>query len=60
MKQKKKTTTKKGIETLHDFGKFNNKNAEAEVRTRVVGCLLHVWTFAVCLHQKSRDTTREV
>ena len=32
----------------------------AEVLTRVVGSWPNVWTFAVCLQQKSRDITREI
>ena len=57
-------TSKKSIlsiEKLHDNGNYLQKNAE--VLTWVVGVVgswPNVWTFAVCLQQKSRDITREI
>ena len=41
-------------------GNYSRQNAEAEVRTRAVGGWLKVQTFAVCLHQRSRDTTSAI
>ena len=41
-------------------GNYLRQNAEAEVRTLAVGGGLKVQTFAVCLHQKSYDTTSTI
>ena len=41
-------------------GNYLRQNAEAEVRTLAVGGGLKVQTFAVCLHQKSYDTTSAI
>ena len=41
-------------------GGYLKKIAKAEVWSRVLRAQLNVRTFGVCLHQKSRDTTREI
>ena len=41
-------------------GSYLRKISKAEVRTHVLRARLNVRTFRVCLHQKSRDTTREI
>ena len=47
-------------ETFLEIGKLFQKNSKAEVWTHVLRARLNVRTFGVCLHQKSRDTTREI
>ena len=47
-------------ETLLESRRLFKKIAKAEVWSRVLRALLNVRTFGVCLHQKSRDTTREI
>ena len=47
-------------ETFLESGKLFRKTCQAEVRTHVLRARLSVRTFGVCLHQKSRDTTREI
>ena len=47
-------------ETLLEVGGYLKKIAKAEVWSRVLPAQLNVRTFGVCLHQKSRDTTREI
>ena len=46
------------MEKLH--GSVNYIQQNAQVRTQVVGSCPNVRTFAVCLQQKSRDTTFEI
>ena len=53
--------TKKSIlsvEIIYERGNLFKKNAKAGVRTRVMRDWAYVRT--VCLHRKSRDTTREI
>ena len=49
-------------DTLLESGKLfkNLKISKAEVWIHVLRARLDVRTFGVCLHQKSRDTTREI
>ena len=47
-------------ETFLESGKLFRKTCQAEVRTHVLRARLNVRTFGVRLHQKSRDTTREI
>ena len=47
-------------ERFLESGKLFRKTCQAEVRTHVPRARLNVRTFGVCLHQKSRDTTREI
>ena len=46
-------------ETFLESGKLVKKISKAEVWTHVLRARLNVRTFGVCLHQKSRETTRE-
>ena len=46
------------MEKLH--GSVNYIQQNAQVRTQVVGSCPNVRTFAVCLQQKSHDTTFEI
>ena len=46
-------------ETFLESGKLR-EISKAEIWTHVLRAQLHVWTFVVCLHQKSHDTTREI
>ena len=47
-------------ERFLESGKLFRKTCQAEVRTPVLRAQLNIRTFGVCLHQKSRDTTREI
>ena len=47
-------------EHFFKVGSYLRKISKAEVWTHVLRARLDVRTFGVCLHQKSRDTTREI
>ena len=47
-------------ETFLESGKLFKKISKAEVWTHVLRARLNVRTFEVCVHQKSRETTREI
>ena len=47
-------------ETFLESGQLFKKIYKAEIWIHVLRARLNVRTFGVCLHQKLRDTTREV
>ena len=47
-------------EQFFKVGSYLIKISKAEVWRHVLPALLNVQTLEVCLHQKSRDTTREI
>ena len=47
-------------ETFLESGSYLRKISKAEVRTHELRARLNVQTFGVCLHQNSRDTTRDL
>ena len=47
-------------ETFLESGQLFQKNCQSRNLAHVLRARLNVRTFGVCLHQKSRDTTREI
>ena len=47
-------------ETFFESGQLFKKNFQSRVWIHVLRARLNVQTFRVCVHQKSRDTIREI